>query len=125
MRNNVNNENKNAEDKNNPHRVNSWGDMKCLACGEACEYLFNPDSLYPPISGTMFESTGNYGSTVWDMEGRMFLQTVICDPCLIKHADRVNVVKWDAKTLPPKEFLGKIDFKQFRDDEGYKTPSYI
>lgn len=94
--------------------------MNCIACNKTCEYIFKPHSLHPPISGTMFESTGNYGSTVWDMEGRKFLQIVICDDCLIEKAHLVNVISWDAKTPPPKELTDKINFKLFRKEEGHE-----
>ena len=94
--------------------------MNCLVCDIMCKYFHKPDSLYPNIDGTMFESTGNYGSRVWDMEGAKFLQAVICNECLIKRAKRVNVVEWTAPPIVRKKLARKIDLKSYRKENGYE-----
>lgn len=67
--------------------------LPCLACGAELEPAFKDvdDVVNQPYGGTVFTSHGQYGSTVWDPcgTGSEFLEITICDPCLVKHQDRV------------------------------------
>jgi hypothetical protein len=91
-------------------------ERECLCCGKKLEssigLLFDePEEIlnFPPYPGTIFETSGNYGSTVFDSFGHSKLSIVICDECMKAHADRVvrfssylkhdqcGFKKWDPK----------------------------
>jgi len=93
--------------------------MKCIVCDKE-KKLLGPDtetSLHPCISGTMFEARGNYGSTIWDMEGRKYLQIVICDDCLKAKADQVDVVIWGMPYVPAKKLVSRLTFEEHSKNE--------
>jgi hypothetical protein len=52
------------------------------------------DLFLPPLHGTDWDSTGNYGSSLWDsLTGNEVINIVICDDCLEERKDRV--VRYD------------------------------
>ena len=58
----------------------------CIVCTAEVE---NWDEAYPdnesqihPIGGTMFQTYGHYGSTVFDPMDASYLLIVVCDECL-------------------------------------------
>ncbi len=91
--------------------------MKCVICEENCRVLHESSAeLYPMVSGTTFESTGNYGSKHWDSEGRQYLQLVICNDCLPKKANVIDVVAWKQPLAPMRELLSRRPFQELRDE---------
>jgi len=59
---------------------------KCLVCDK--ELVIN--DCHAPDDGTLWESTGNWGSTVYDsMHSNVFLVAYVCDECLLKKKDSV------------------------------------
>jgi hypothetical protein len=70
--------------------------LPCIACGAQPESVWKDgdDELKrQPYGATTFYAYGQYGSTVWDPMGDDRLMVNICDPCLIKHSERVVKVK--------------------------------
>lgn len=68
----------------------------CIVCGVQLEPAMPFDDCgHLPYAGTMFDcGSGHYGSTVWDtMDESLALEIVVCDACLLKHRDRVQVVE--------------------------------
>ena len=71
----------------------------CFKCGKTMVPSLDIDPmtavneipLKPPLDGTIWESTGNFGSTVWDPinEDDVRLNIIICDNCLINFTERV------------------------------------
>ena len=62
----------------------------CIACGVQLDYAANHSSMQTvPYKGTLFQSYGHYGSTVYDPMDGTVIQVVVCDACLTAHADRV------------------------------------
>jgi hypothetical protein len=93
--------------------------MKCIICEEAYE-AYHPSEegdLHPMVSGTTFESTGNYGSTHWDCEGRKYLQIMICNDCLPKKADIIDVVAWTQPRVPHREFVSRMPYSEHCEKE--------
>jgi len=77
-------------------------DRECLICGKKLEpsvgTYFDDDpaevQLVPAYPGVLFETTGNYGSTIFDsVMGNEHLHVVICDDCLKERASRVFFFK--------------------------------
>lgn len=72
----------------------------CFHCDRELEPVFQGETRQP-FGAAMFNSRGNYGSTVWDAGGIVSiyeetLEIIICDECLV--GNRKNVIK--AKKLP-------------------------
>lgn len=87
-------------------------DRVCFVCGRKMEPVDPPGSkdsipFMAPLLGTMWESAGNYGSTVWDSFGMETdsLHIVICDNCLKAGAERVY--HFTLERQPPKIKFGK------------------
>lgn len=73
--------------------------LKCIICKKGLDPVF-PDideDCHQPSNGLMFISYGNYGSTVFDPPGSTanltFLQTCICDACIIVNKEFVFLVR--------------------------------
>ena len=73
--------------------------LPCIRCGKGLEPAFRrryePEDATPPVNqpagGTMFVSYGQYGSTVFDPEGRSgreFLEINVCDECMLLAASQ-------------------------------------
>lgn len=80
-------------------------DRVCFVCGRPMAPVDLGEAADPndipflaPINGTMWESTGNYGSGIFDSFGMEtdMLHIVICDPCLKAGAKRA----YHAKVTP-------------------------
>jgi hypothetical protein len=58
--------------------------------GDVADEEPGSDLLLPPAHGTDWDSTGNYGSSLWDpITGSEAIHIVICDDCLDSRKDRV------------------------------------
>jgi hypothetical protein len=93
--------------------------LPCIVCDKPCEFFDEKhcgpdDNVYPWISGTMFEASGNFGSTIWDVDKRL-LQIVICDECLEAKAEQVHVLEIHRPRL---ELERRIDFSSFMKEKG-------
>jgi hypothetical protein len=100
--------------------------MKCIICEQDCDTPHEDltDSLHPYVSGTTFESTGNYGSRHWDCEGRKYLQIVFCNDCLPKKAGLIDVVSWTKPHVPPRELVNRESYQEFRDKENLRYQAW-
>lgn len=73
--------------------------LPCLICGSEFDPAFGPaivaSTVTEPSEGTTFISHGNYGSTVFDPTPTsvLSLRVNICDQCLLKHKDRILIVR--------------------------------
>jgi hypothetical protein len=83
--------------------------LPCICCGTQLESAIpgTPDHkvINQPYKGTVFTSTGQYGSTVWDELGSgRFLEITICDECLVAQQARVlrgtNTRRPETKYVP-------------------------
>lgn len=68
--------------------------LPCISCGAILESALpgtpDVDIVNQPYKGTVFTSTGQYGSTVFDpITGADFIEITVCDSCLVNHKDRV------------------------------------
>lgn len=66
----------------------------CIVCGKELKPV-TPDSdavKYPPSGGIYLHSSGNYGSMVFDLVGREFLECYICDGCLVKNKSKIYIL---------------------------------
>jgi hypothetical protein len=80
---------------------------ECFCCGAGMEPSMGIDKgdspreapLSPPNGGTIWESSGNYGSTVWDPTGPNddALNIMVCDGCLKERSARVRFVRRNRK----------------------------
>ena len=79
---------------------------QCIVCDanlNAERDAENDDFDNPPSGGTVWITRGNYGSSEYDpMDSNEYLETFICDKCLIEKSDRVYHVS------PSKEIFSKI-----------------
>lgn len=69
--------------------------LNCMCCDKALqtEPCDNPMVIHPVYDGLIFQSTGNFGSTVFDpmpIGEEEILQVVICDDCIKRKAKRVT-----------------------------------
>lgn len=61
----------------------------CFTCGKELDPVWE-GSKSQYNDAMMFESHGNYGSTVFDpFDSRLSLLIQICDPCVVERKDRV------------------------------------
>lgn len=71
--------------------------LPCFSCGKELEPAFKEtfDGIYnQPHGGTVFRSSGHYGSTVWDpVTDSKHIELTICDTCLVAYKARVLLVK--------------------------------
>lgn len=67
----------------------------CFVCG--CTFDPSMPGERYPYEGTIFNASGNYGSTAWDPMGARFLEINVCDNCLVERVKRVAM----AHALPP------------------------
>lgn len=58
--------------------------MECLVCGVGLE---SAGTQVQPSRGTLWESSGNYGSAVLDRNGAVL--AFVCDNCLLEREDRL------------------------------------
>lgn len=75
--------------------------LPCIICEKSLEDIDLEQEHNQPYGGTVFSSTGNYGSTVWDPTSpfsREFLELNICDDCLTNCADKGYVLHVDVNT---------------------------
>jgi hypothetical protein len=60
--------------------------LPCIVCGAELEPVGSPFPEYgnQPYGGTVFESSGQYGSTVWDpcLTSDDKLEITVCDQCM-------------------------------------------
>lgn len=71
--------------------------LPCIACGRQLDSAANDPAFdHVPYAGTMFHTSGHYGSTVFDSFNGCRLQIVVCDPCLVKAAsERVRLLAFN------------------------------
>jgi hypothetical protein len=87
--------------------------LACIKCGAVPDPVFQgEEELNQPYAATTFDSTGHYGSTVWDPMNtpwggsRQFIQINVCDPCLTEAAGEGKVLRgitttsYDTRTEP-------------------------
>jgi hypothetical protein len=65
--------------------------LPCIVCGYQPEPAIKDwDNKLQPYKATMFDSHGQYGSTVFDpISGDLTLMINVCDACLRARCDRV------------------------------------
>jgi hypothetical protein len=83
--------------------------MQCILCGKelepVMETLEDGEVCLQPYDGTIWESSGNYGSRVFDsIQGEESLVIHICDDCLKAHADKMHAFK-DSVQVPVASIL--------------------
>jgi hypothetical protein len=73
--------------------ANAPGMLTCIVCDRAFDTAGN-DPLFDtvPYAGTLFYSSGHYGSTVFDSFDTSKLEIIVCDKCLIARQRRVALV---------------------------------
>lgn len=73
--------------------VPNAGMLTCIVCDREFESAAN-DPLFDaiPYAGTLFYSSGHYGSTVFDSFDGAKLEIVVCDECLKERYRRVALV---------------------------------
>ncbi len=91
--------------------------IQCISCDQDVKIFGDkgcgPEGLYPWMDGTVFESTGNFGSTRWDLEGTEYLQIVVCESCLDKKAKKaIHVVEYEPKKVI-KHMTRRIDLDSY------------
>jgi len=76
--------------------------LPCIVCGRELDSAANDPAFdHVPYAGTMFHTSGHYGSTAFDSFDGHLLQIVICDPCLttsgrVRLQDRTGrMVPWN------------------------------
>lgn len=88
---------------------------KCIACLKELTPAMlgdDPEGPGPFSEATIFTSSGNYGSTVFDpMDSSMFLEVNICDECLLRNAHAVKTVRKATST--------KYDYSPWNPQEDY------
>ncbi len=75
-------------------------DRHCICCEKPLEHCGpeGEDSLSnPPNDATYWQTSGNFGSTVFDSMGEEILETYICDECLKKKAKYVYRFRIDTR----------------------------
>ena len=65
--------------------------MKCIVCRKDLGDIPSGEQNHPK-DGVVFQSHGNYGSTVFDPMDGTYLEVNICDPCLVQAGDDGNVL---------------------------------
>ena len=71
--------------------------IPCICCKKLLESVLQPATSLPH-NGTLFYSSGNYGSTVFDPMNEFRLEIIICDDCLEGNAQyNVNLVNGTGK----------------------------
>jgi hypothetical protein len=61
--------------------------LPCIKCGTVLEPVFLDGESDTPHAGTVFSTSGHYGSTIFDpMSSRQLLEVVICDNCIAELA---------------------------------------
>ena len=83
------------------------GMLTCIVCDRAFDSAGNdPDFDTVPYEGTLFYTSGHYGSTVFDSFGRENLEIIVCDKCLVERWRRVALIAmkqrsaWDEYAAP-------------------------
>jgi hypothetical protein len=70
--------------------------LPCFVCGSEMEPAGGGDGGVQPSDGTMWSSSGNYGSAVWDdfpqLGDQRHLLILVCDGCLRDAGARGRVV---------------------------------
>ncbi len=83
----------------------------CIVCDK--ELKFDEHFVY---DATLWRTTGNYGSTVYDESGNVYLEACICDDCLKRKKAQVEEVRWREKRceiVSRKQFeLDNIDWRK-------------
>lgn len=64
--------------------------MNCIVCKKSLENVFDQDNQ--PNDGLAFQSSGHYGSTVFDPMDGTHLEINVCDPCLKQAGEDGNVM---------------------------------
>jgi hypothetical protein len=75
----------------------------CIVCGAALTGLF-PD-INQPSGATAFQTTGHYGSTVFDPMDGSAIEINVCDSCLTAKATEGAVRHYTPK---PQQMGGKM-----------------
>lgn len=66
--------------------------MKCFKCYKPIKSstTFKNDVYEAPAGATMWSTTGNYGSSMFDeLSDKIFLIIAICDGCFYAHKDKI------------------------------------
>ena len=120
-------------DASRPKRTgHQWpSSLPCLVCGAliGCDKALGSNTWGVAEDGTFFHARGNYGSTVFDpLSGCEYLEAVVCNACLKKHAQRVRIAEDMRRTVrwckPLDRYLAdevRRIRKQRRDNGGHKS----
>ncbi len=84
------------------------GMLTCIVCDRTFEPAANDRNFKTvPYEGTLFFSSGHYGSTAFDSFEGERLEIIVCDACLITRRNRVAhllkepVLTTPGQTMPP------------------------
>ena len=76
--------------------VNTESKIPCLVCGKELDnWVYesrggDSEIEVHPMDGLQFRTYGHYGSTIFDPMDGTFLDIAICDPCIMKNANKVR-----------------------------------
>lgn len=87
---------------------------KCIVCGANCEELgpvTNSKTIPAIDSGIVCRSTGNYGSTEYDvMHGDELIEFIVCDKCLVEKGKDIQRISFkDDGTIAVRESFDSYD----------------
>lgn len=84
------------------HSIPPHMHYRCLVCNKKITLdSKSPSFSTPPLNGVSFSTTGNWGSSVYDLQ--QHTETVICDDCFVKRADRMMTYHPEDAWLPVEE----------------------
>lgn len=88
--------------------------LPCFVCGTELEHATgwvpgDSNALSnQPMKGTAFDTSGHYGSTLWDSFSDLLkIEVAICDACLVVHPERIRETERRAYGMTYRRF--KLD----------------
>jgi hypothetical protein len=90
--------------------------LPCIVCGKELEPS-DAEGDNQPHGGTVFETHGHYGSTVFDpMWTPKYLEVTFCDECLVERGGQGRVLLFQRIEKRPKETIYKGEWKGPEDE---------
>jgi len=93
--------------------------LPCIVCAKTLTNVFE-DVVNQPKGGTIFRSSGNYGSTVFDEIDASFLEVNICDDCLKAASEQQQIL-----TATRIEHVTRSEYQPWRWNEFILTEEEI
>lgn len=92
-------------------------ELICIRCDRELDFVDHPiekDGLYTPYNGTVFTTSGHYGSTLFDnLSSSKQLMFTICDLCLVERQDKVFLKVEQSKK--DEDSFPQYDYTVFQD----------